>query len=66
MGRRQTRVRIKLTGAPDGQIFSFVIAANYRYALLEGLDTTDATLRFETDINEFESRDRKRRPWIYA
>ncbi len=49
-----------------GQTFSFVIAANYRHALLEGLDAIDATLKFEADINDFDSRDRERLPWIYA
>ena len=52
--------------APDGQTFPFVIAANYRHALLDGLDAIDATLKFEADINEFDSRDREQRPWIYA
>ncbi|MGH7900048.1 MAG: 3-isopropylmalate dehydratase small subunit [Candidatus Binatia bacterium] len=51
--------------APDGSELRFSIAENFRVALLEGRDFIDATLAFETDIAEYERRDRARRPWIY-
>ena len=51
---------------PDEEKYPFKIVKIYRDALLEGLDLIDATLKFEGEIVAFQSRDRKKRPWVYA
>jgi 3-isopropylmalate/(R)-2-methylmalate dehydratase small subunit len=51
--------------APGGLEFPFVIAAEEREMLLEGLDAIDLTLRHREAIAAFRDRDRERRPWIY-
>jgi 3-isopropylmalate/(R)-2-methylmalate dehydratase small subunit len=57
-------VECKVQG-PNGE-FGFVIPAERRMALLEGLDEIDVILRFEKDMDEFEQRDRIQRPWNYG
>lgn len=46
-------------------VFSFLIDAESRDMLLEGLDAIDLTLKSRADIDAFLLRDRTLRPWIY-
>jgi 3-isopropylmalate/(R)-2-methylmalate dehydratase small subunit len=50
---------------PTGQ-YPFTVPPERRVALLEGLDEIDFMLRFESDIDAYESSDRARRPWLYT
>ena len=45
--------------------FAFQIPPLQREMLLRGLDAVDFTLTFETDIGDFQARDRVARPWVY-
>jgi 3-isopropylmalate/(R)-2-methylmalate dehydratase small subunit len=56
--------RCLLTG-PDGRSLSFTIPAERRTALLEGLEEIAVILRMEDDIDAFQTKDRRERPWIY-
>ena len=49
----------------DGKSIAFTIAAARRTALLEGLDEIGQTLKFESDIREFQDRQRTTQAWIY-
>ena len=51
---------------PDREEYPFSIAKVYRDALLEGLDVIDATLKFESEIDNFQRLDQEKRSWIYA
>ena len=57
-------VRQRITG-PDGQEFGFEIEPEEREMLLEGLDAIDLTLKHRDAIEDFLTRDRAQRPWIY-
>ena len=50
---------------PDGRTIPFVVPAERRTALLEGLDEIDVILRMESEIAAFQRADREQRPWIY-
>ena len=50
---------------PDGTVLNFIIPAERRMALLEGLDEIELILRMEGDIDAFQAKDRDTRPWIY-
>ncbi len=50
---------------PNGNQCEFHVPDFHRVALLEGLNSIDATLRFEDRITEFRKLDIERRPWIY-
>ena len=50
---------------PRGAPIPFAISAVRREALLGGLDEIGLTLRREKAIDEFVTRDRAARPWIY-
>ena len=52
--------------APDGSRFPFELDGEAREMLLEGLDAIDLTLKQRTAIDNFATRDRARRPWIYS
>ena len=52
--------------APDGAETAFRIDRLRRDALIEGLDDIGLTAKRAGEIAEFQSRDRVRRPWIYA
>jgi 3-isopropylmalate/(R)-2-methylmalate dehydratase small subunit len=45
--------------------WSFVLDAESREMLLEGLDSIDLTLKHRADIDAFLAADRTARPWIY-
>jgi 3-isopropylmalate/(R)-2-methylmalate dehydratase small subunit len=51
--------------APDGQAWPFAIGALERDMLLEGLDEVALTLKRHAEIEAFQARDRRARPWIY-
>jgi 3-isopropylmalate/(R)-2-methylmalate dehydratase small subunit len=51
--------------APDGQRTDFTIEDTHRDMLLQGLDPIALTLAMESNIRNFESSDKTRRPWIY-
>lgn len=53
-----------LTG-PNGTKHRFTIDALRREALLQGRDDISATLDHRETIQEFQARDRVRRPWIW-
>ena len=61
---------VDLTGQqvslPDGRAWSFEISPDAREALLNGLDPIDQTLLFKSEIEQFRSEDRNRRPWSYS
>lgn len=46
--------------------FAFELPELRRVALLEGLDDLDLALRMDSDISDFESADRHRRPWVHT
>jgi 3-isopropylmalate/(R)-2-methylmalate dehydratase small subunit len=50
---------------PDGDTIGFSIDPEARKALLLGLDEIGTTLQYETDIANFQARDRAARPWVY-
>lgn len=49
----------------DIGIFPFPVANFHREMLLKGLTLIDLTLLRVVDIDAYQERDRKRRPWIY-
>lgn len=52
--------------APDGGESPFGVDKLRREALIGGLDDIGLTRKRETEIAAFQTRDRARRPWIYA
>jgi 3-isopropylmalate/(R)-2-methylmalate dehydratase small subunit len=52
--------------APDGRETDFSIDKLRRAALLDGLDDIGLTRQHEAEIAAYQTRDRARRPWIYA
>ena len=50
---------------PTGREIAFTTDPERREALLEGLDDIGMTLKFDAQIRNHQSRDRKARPWIY-
>ena len=69
-GGDKTQVTVDLerceVRAPDGQAWPFTIGALEREMLLEGLDEVALTLKRRLEIEAFQARDRRSRPWIYA
>ena len=65
----KNKITINLTGgvvtAPDGDTYSFEIAAGDREMLIEGLDAIAVTMKRDDEILAFQARDRLKRPWIY-
>ena len=55
----------QVVGLPDGQEFTFEIAALEKQMLIEGLDPIAATLKLEGGIDAFQQRDAQCRPWVY-
>ncbi len=51
--------------APSGWVLGFTVEARRREALLAGLDSIGATLKRMAEIEAFEARDRRLRPWVY-
>ena len=52
--------------APGGQLTGFVLAADRRAALLDGLDETSLILRYEAEIDRFRAADAQARPWLHV
>ncbi|WP_138378898.1 3-isopropylmalate dehydratase small subunit [Luteithermobacter gelatinilyticus] len=52
-------------GLPGDRMFAFSIAPQDKLMLLEGLDAIDLTLKQQADIEKFQARDRRARPWAY-
>ena len=50
---------------PGGKSLLFTIDATRREPLLQGRDDIDATLAYAARIDDFQTEDRARRPWIY-
>jgi 3-isopropylmalate/(R)-2-methylmalate dehydratase small subunit len=48
-----------------GSIWPFAIGAMQKVALLEGVDDIDLALRLSDDIEAWERRDRRQRPWAW-
>lgn len=57
-------VRCKVE-TPSGRCLEFSIAPMRRDALLHGLDEIEMTLARSSDIADFQTADRRSRPWIY-
>ncbi|WP_244748959.1 3-isopropylmalate dehydratase small subunit [Methylobacterium indicum] len=51
---------------PSGEAIPFTVDPQRRQALLEGLDEIGATLKRDSEIAAWQSRDRAARPWIWA
>lgn len=66
---QQHRITVDLERAEvrtgEGLRFPFVLDAEPRDMLLEGLDAIALTLKSRADIDAFHERDRRQRPWIY-
>ncbi len=52
--------------SPAGEKIAFEVESTRREALLEGLDEIGLTLQRESEIADFQQRDRQERPWVYA
>ena len=52
--------------APGGEAFPFKTPPALRAMLLSGLDEIDQTLLRKAEITDFQSKDRSKRPWVYA
>ncbi len=50
--------------APDGAVHRFEIDAFRKQVLLAGQEEIDLTLGYETQIREFEERQRRLMPWL--
>lgn len=50
---------------PGGRDWAFTLESEARTMLLEGLDAIDLTRKQQAEINDFHTRDRLARPWIY-
>jgi len=51
---------------PDGREHAFALVAQDREMLLTGIDAIDRTWQHRAAIDEFEARDRVRRPWAWG
>ena len=51
---------------PDGRVETFEIDAFRKECLLAGVDEIDLTLRYASQIAEYEARQRERAPWLAA
>jgi 3-isopropylmalate/(R)-2-methylmalate dehydratase small subunit len=51
--------------SPSGEKIAFAVEATRRESLLEGLDEIGMTLQRESEIADFQQRDRQERPWVY-
>ena len=58
-------LREQTVTAPSGWVLGFTLEARRREALLAGLDSIGATLKRMAEIEAFEARDRRLRPWVY-
>jgi 3-isopropylmalate/(R)-2-methylmalate dehydratase small subunit len=69
MGAHGRTVTVDLRGrtitAPDGTQIAFTVDDARRAALLDGLDAVGITLQRESEITDFQTRDKEARPWIY-
>jgi 3-isopropylmalate/(R)-2-methylmalate dehydratase small subunit len=52
--------------SPSGETIAFEIDPQRRQALLEGLDEIAGTLKRESEIAAWQTRDRDDRPWIWT
>jgi 3-isopropylmalate/(R)-2-methylmalate dehydratase small subunit len=66
----QSRMTVDLRNreivTPHGRRVSFSVDGLRRDALLAGQDEIERTLQREGEINAYQARDRRQRPWIYA
>jgi 3-isopropylmalate/(R)-2-methylmalate dehydratase small subunit len=51
---------------PGGAVVAFEIDPMRRESLLEGLDDVRLTLRHASDIEAWQARDRRERPWVWS
>ena len=52
--------------SPSGEKIAFEVEATRRESLLEGLDEIGMTLQRKSEIADFQQRDKRERPWVYA
>jgi 3-isopropylmalate/(R)-2-methylmalate dehydratase small subunit len=64
-GRVTVDLAAQVVVGPSGERHPFTIETRHREALLGGLDEIAMTLRQQSEIAAFQSRDRAARPWIY-
>ena len=58
-------LRDRTIRTPEGRTLSFTIEDDRRDALLQGLDEIGMTLKYETDIAAFQTRNAEARPWVH-
>ena len=51
---------------PNGETITFNVEASSRRALLDGLDEIGLSLRYATDVDQFEELQYRAQPWLYA
>ncbi len=59
-------LRNRTITAPDGTSISFDVAPAERTALLEGLDDIGLTLKHKDEIESFEARTKREKPWLQS
>lgn len=56
----------RISGEDGGWTIDFTIDPLHREMMLKGLEMIDITITKMRDIDAFQRRDRKNRPWVYA
>ena len=51
---------------PDGDSIAFEVDAFRKHCLLEGLDDIGLTLQHDSEIDDFEAKQRSGQPWLYG
>lgn len=64
-GRVTVDLEACVVTSPEGNRHPFRVEARRREALLQGLDEIGVTREQAAVIDTFQSRDRRRRPWVY-
>lgn len=57
--------QIVWVGSDERQALHFDIRSGEKEMLVEGLDGIDLTLKYDSEIDQFETKDRQLRPWVY-
>jgi len=64
-GTFQIDLNLKQLKAPRGDVIPFEVDSWRRESLLNGLDSVELSLAYRDKIKNFQSLDRKERPWVY-
>jgi len=64
-GTFQIDLNLKQLKAPRGDVIPFEVDSWRRESLLHGLDSIELSLDYRDKIKDFQSLDRKERPWVY-